>query len=530
MDARRPAYPGAWVGLLSEVSETRREVGRRSLKAFARLYLQRYFSLAPSKLHEELFRLLGDATATRAARLAIAAPRGHAKSTVVSLAYVLWSVCYGTEDYVVIISDTEKQASEHLDAIKAELAGNLVLRQDFPGACEHPGSSPRPPRWRKNEIIARNGVKVVALGAGQKIRGRKHKEHRPSLVIVDDVENEELVGSPERREKLKSWFSRAVLKAGSSRTNFIVIGTVMHYDSLLAELIDPERSPGWAGRKYQAVLSWSDSPELWQEWEAIYCHREEFQGQSGPKAAERFFIEHRDEMLMGAEALWPEREDYYSLMEIRLTEGHASFDSEKQNEPVNPQDCLFQEEDFIYWDDKWASEQELIAAAPSRNIVGSCDPSMGKSSIRGDYSAIITLMRDHKTGILYVLDADIARRKPDEIVDAVIRLHNLRRYTTFAFESNQAQEIMADQLIARSRKLGCCVPVRKVTHTSDKLGRIQSLQPLVKAGTIQFSRRHRTLLEQLRYFPKADHDDGPDALQMAVEVANTGRAKAMILR
>jgi len=64
-----------------------------------------------------------------------------------------------------------------------------------------------------------------------------------------------------------------------------------------------------------------------------------------------------------------------------------------------------------------------------------------------------------------------------------------------------------------------------VTHTSDKLGRIQSLQPLVKAGTIQFSRRHKTLLDQLRYFPKADHDDGPDALQMAVEVGNIGRVR-----
>lgn len=71
------------------------------------------------------------------------------------------------------------------------------------------------------------------------------------------------------------------------------------------------------------------------------------------------------------------------------------------------------------------------------------------------------------------------------------------------------------------RIAGRYLPVRDIQHTSDKLGRIQSLQPLIRSGMLQFSRRHATLLEQLRLFPKAAHDDGPDALEMAVQV---GRA------
>ncbi|MCH8316556.1 MAG: phage terminase large subunit [Planctomycetes bacterium] len=58
-----------------------------------------------------------------------------------------------------------------------------------------------------------------------------------------------------------------------------------------------------------------------------------------------------------------------------------------------------------------------------------------------------------------------------------------------------------------------------ITHTSDKLGRIQSLQPMISSGMVRFSRHHRVLLDQLRQFPMAAHDDGPDALQMAVELA-----------
>ncbi len=46
------------------------------------------------------------------------------------------------------------------------------------------------------------------------------------------------------------------------------------------------------------------------------------------------------------------------------------------------------------------------------------------------------------------------------------------------------------------------------------------LEPMISTGVLRFSRRQRTLLDQLRQFPMAAHDDGPDALQMAVELAH----------
>jgi phage terminase large subunit-like protein len=51
------------------------------------------------------------------------------------------------------------------------------------------------------------------------------------------------------------------------------------------------------------------------------------------------------------------------------------------------------------------------------------------------------------------------------------------------------------------------------------------LQPLVKNATIQFSKKHQTLLDQMKYFPKGAHDDGLDALQMAVELAQKATDK-----
>lgn len=89
-------------------------------------------------------------------------------------------------------------------------------------------------------------------------------------------------------------------------------------------------------------------------------------------------------------------------------------------------------------------------------------------------------------------------------------------------ESNQFQRFLSDELIRRSREAGVYVPVSHLNNTTDKLGRIQRLQPLIRSGTLRLSRRHVTLLDQLRHFPMGAADDGPDALEMAVRTAGCG--------
>lgn len=503
------------------VSARRKALGAKSLEAFAHLYLPAHFKDPPSRMHREVMVGLQEITlARRGARVAVAAPRGHAKSTIVSLACVLWCICYDREKFIILISNTAGQADDLLSHVKAELESNPRLLVDFPRVCEEPGTKPGPPRWRQDEIITRNGVRICAFGAEKKIRGRRHRQDRPGLIILDDVENEELVASQDRREKLLNWFTKAVLKAGDRRTNVVAVGTIMHYGSLLADLVDPQRSPGWEGRKYKAVLAWSARPELWEAWEKIYNDLADGSGKGGPEAAGRFFAANREAMLAGTEVLWPEREDYYRLMEMRLTEGVASFDSEKQNEPINPAECLFRVEDMVFWDDQYHAPEALFAAVGHHGeFYGACDPSLGKAGRHRDGSAIITILRDRKTGFLYVIDADIARRPPDEIIQAITEYHRVRKYRAFGFECNHFQDVLADDLTKYSREKGHLVPIRKITSKGDKVIRIQGLQPKVKTGTIRFSRKHRTLLDQLRQFPKAAHDDGPDALEMAVSVA-----------
>jgi len=507
--------------LTSYVRAESRARASASLRAFGQLYLPHYLQRPDSLMHTELYQLFEGFPARPGARVAVAAPRGHAKSTLVSLVYVLWSICHRHHQFIVLISDTADKAADFLDHVKHELVNNERLAEDYPEVCEPSRRSPRPPRWRHHEIITHNQVKVLSLGYGQNIRGRRHLESRPDLMILDDVESRDNTATAEARAKVNQWFHRSILKAGMPQTQVVVTGTIQHYDSLLARLTDPAKSPTWEGRIYRAVMQWSSRPELWERWSAILHGRSDEQEEGGQEAARTFFEAHREAMLAGTRVLWPEIEDYYTLMLMRETEGPASFDSEKQNEPVNPNDCIFLEEDFRYWEDRWSDEQELIAAMQGHaKFIGACDPSLGRQGRHADDSAIITLLRDDRDGTLYVLDADVGRRRPDRIIDDVLAYARHRKYRRFGFETNQFQSFLADELKRRSNKAGVYLSVEDINNTTDKMGRIQRLQPLIRSGALQFSRRHRTLLKQLRLFPKAAHDDGPDALEMAVTTAS----------
>lgn len=499
------------------ITEIRRALGASGILSFAEVYMSHYLKHPASSMHKDVAEILHAASLERGRKIAIAAPRGHAKSTLGSLFFVLWSICYGRETFVLLVSETADQANKLLQAIKEELESNPLLRQDFPEVCEIPGIKPGPMRWREDEIVTRNGVMVTALGASKRMRGRRNAEHRPSLIVLDDVESEQTVNSPDQREKLQNWFFRTVLKAGDNRTNFVVMGTILHHDSLLATLLDPKNSPSWRGKLYRAVATWSPRPELWARWERIFAGQEEHEGNSGEEAARRFFEAHRAEMVEGTEVLWPEKEDYRKLMEIRLTEGVASFDSEKQNNPIDPKSCLFLRENFIFWNDKHGTEADLIASLANRwQLIGACDPSMGKTGRHSDYCAIVTVLRDLATGTNFILDVLMERLKPHEIIEWILTLHTQRKYSCFVFEANHFQEFVATELQRQGDAREIRPNVLQIKHTTDKIGRIQTLEPLIKRGMVQFHRNQRMLLDQLYQFPKGAHDDGPDALEMAV--------------
>jgi len=233
-------------------------------------------------------------------------------------------------------------------------------------------------------------------------------------------------------------------------------------------------------------------------------------------------------MLAGTKVLWPAKLSYYDLQCIRLTEGEASFNSEMQNQPIDPSACLFSSQWFRYF-----NPAEMDFRAAKFRFFGYCDPSLGRSAT-SDYSAIITLAVDADTGTAYVWDADIQRRHPDRIIADILEKERLLRretgrgYTLFGAETNQFQWFLKEQLARESARQGLYLPIQGVRSTEDKTMRVESLQPDVKNGYILFRPDQTLLLQQLSQFPLGAHDDGPDALEGARTLSRkTGRGVSL---
>ena len=503
------------VSLTAQASQLRRAQGQRSLSAFTKLYLSEHLHHPPSAAHLEIYALLEASLTQRGRKLAIAAPRGFGKSTLVTLAYVLYGICYGQEQFIVLISATASQAIQFLENVKKELTDNQKLLTDFPELA-----APKPSPWTRAELETPTHIRLLALGTGQRIRGRKFGRFRPTLIIADDLENAENTFSLESREQLKDWFNRSILKAGGEGTNYLFLGTLHHPYCLLGEYVDPGAHPEWTKRVYKAILTWPAHTELWSQWSRIYNSQDVWEGADGPHAAKRFYTANQALMDEGIQLLWPARWSFYELR-TQYEDDPISFNSELQNEPINPRDCIFNVEEFSYWDQDYSSPEALLRVlGDDVEFYGACDPSLGHDTMRGDYTALIVLAKDRRDNLLYVLVADLARRSPTETIEAIFAYYQRYRFGSFAIETNQFQELLAEEVERRGQELGQYLPIERVKHTTEhKVRRIQSLHPWVKNGTVRFSRKHTLLLEQCRFFPKGKHDDGLDALEMAVRLA-----------
>ncbi|MBU1187755.1 MAG: phage terminase large subunit [Gammaproteobacteria bacterium] len=391
--------------------------------------------------------------------------------------------------------DTYDQAALQLAAVKVEYEHNPRLRMDYGDACA------RGRVWREDAIITPSNTKIEALGSGMKVRGRRHGPYRPDLVILDDIENDENVRSPEQRDKLENWVDKAVMQLGSADGSLDVIlsGTILHYDGVLARKL---KNPLWRHQRHKSIIQMPSDMALWDRWEEILLNE-------GIKAADLFYRANRNAMNKGAVVSWPAARPLVKLMTIRARDGHAAFDSEHQNDPINSEEATFSNIRF------WVEDCARWVFA------GAVDPSLGKSGKGRDPSAILVGGFDRQTGVLDVIEARIKKRLPSLLIAEVIDLQRQFGCHIWGFETVQFQEFLRQQLVDESIKAGVPVPTAPLIPNTDKLLRIESLEPYVRDGKIRLHSSQTTLLSQMRHWPKADHDDGPDALQMLWHVVST---------
>ena len=500
-------------------ADLRRQLGEIDQRFFARFYLHEHFTKPFADMHLRLLARVKRMFSIEGRVNDVAAcPRGHGKTTIVTLAVPLHKIVYRLRRHILIISDSFDQAKEQLATVKDELENNSRILEDF--------GSLKGPKWQAAEIETNTGVKLVALGARMKIRGRKYRHTRPDLMVVDDIENLIAVQSETRRDALSDWFLRSVMRAGWEDTKVLVVGNFLHHDCLLARLV---ANPMFGSLTFQALPEWPTRMDLWDEWKEIIT---DLSLANKEEVARQFFLDRREVMLAGARSAWPEAFPVYDLMVMRVSEGEASFSMELQNEPTDPTRALFRNvqtyrKEYRVPEGKdsldgeiWLVPNTTGVAVPlsACAIFGFTDPSMGRT-VSSDYSAI-SILAKAPTNQLFVLEADTRRRPPAFIMQAQTRWAQQYSILRWGIESNAFQALYATESARTAMEEASYLPILAINQLANKALRLQSLEPDFSNGYLLVHETGQELLKkQLAEYPMGAHDDALDALEGARSLA-----------
>lgn len=403
------------------------------IEAFSGVYLSpRYDSAQPTPdFHRECWeRYCSDHPAC-----ATAAPRNHAKSTALTHDYILATLLFRAEPYIILVGATEEMAIEHLGDIANELRENEDLIRDF--KIKEFNTD------QKTDIVVEcvDGYqfRVIARGAEQKIRGRKWNGRRPGLIVFDDIEDDEQVESRDRRRKFRKWFFRACKQALRDGGRIRGHGTILHEDSLLNHLM---RNKEWDSKLYKAHNAFDDFTNI----------------------------------------LWPEKFPESRLRKIQrefVEEGDAAgYAQEYLNDPADNEDAYLRKEDFLPMSEADRDSWKRICAA--------ADFAVSKADAANRTS--FTIGGKDLENILHVIDQRVDRWDTLEWVDEMFLIEKRYHPEIFWVEDGVIWKAVAPTVYKEMQKRDIWINIVPVPSVKDKATRGRSLQKRMRAGGMRFDK------------------------------------------
>ena len=434
-----------------------------NIDLFGQWFFGQYTTLDTPLFHRLMWK-----DASVPGKKAFAAPRGHGKTTSMDMIFPAWVIVNRLKHFIPIISSSLSQSKTFVNILKEELGNNDLITEVYGSQVGRV--------WNDGEFETSGFTRVEAHSPETKIRGRRYLQWRPDLMLIDDLENDENVGSELQRQKLRRWFLRAAMRAGSKDMDVVYVGTVLHFDSLLKNIIDGKKEfKSWKRRKFQAIMKTEDGQE---------------------------------------QSLWPQ---LYSIEELRAMRddpehpdfmGSIVFSQEMQNEPMSDEDAIIRQE--------WILIEEEAPTSGVTKTVMTIDPAISKKETADSTAKIIAKrVGDQKTGHVWITGISNRRMSFSEGVADAERWYRLMRPTSIHIESVAFQEAYHQALKEKH------LPVFPIKRDKDKIRRVRAQSRFFEAHRVHFVSGTENLelaISQLLQFPLSDHDDIVDAIIDAVEL------------
>ena len=440
---------------------TLKRVFETDIHSFAKFFFPNYMGTKTPTFHKEIYELLED---TSIEKMVIGAPRGHGKSSIFNLFYLAWAICNKKAKFILMISDTYSQSALFLETLKSELASNEKIKAFY--------GEMKSEKWSEDELVTKNGVMVKCIGSGMKVRGLKFRESRPDLVVGDDLENDESVENKERRDKMERWFNGALVPSLAVDARIVVIGTILHYDSLLSKLLSDKYYDEFTKRTYRAI----------QE---------------------------------NGKAIWKEHLSVAKLEEIKknyLRNGMGYvFYQEYQNDPVSDENRKFKIETFRYYEDKEIERKTL-------NTFIAIDRAYSLKKT-ADFTGIVVVSVD-KENMWYIRLAERLKGTEGEIIEKIFNLKEYFKPNVVGIEQKAFEYTLKPTLESEMRRRNVFFKVTELKDAGNsKIKRIEGLVPRFESGSIFLKQGMDDLQDELTRFPSAPHDDVADALSYILKLA-----------
>lgn len=442
-------------------------------KFFNRTIMPDRFFREFSSLHDEIY----EAIEGPHKKVAIAAPRGFGKSTTVNVALPAKKILYREKNFIVPISCTAKQAIFQAEDLKQELITNQMVKQFFGGMR----ADSRDEYFSKETWVTSTGTMVLPRGAGQQVRGLRFRTHRPDLIIADDLEDSEAVLNEENRKKTKEWFFSDVVNSvdlGSDQWKILVIGTILHEDALLENLLEDD---DWYSIRLE--LCNDDYKSNWPD----------FMNDQAVKALADTYREK-------------------GMLDV--------FYREFRNIPISKEDAIFKQEYFRYYDETDAEFQKIAKRLEHIILV---DPAKTVKLHSAD-SAVVGIGVDVKTSSIYVRDVVAGKMYPDQLYANALGMAARLRARAIGLEVTSLNEFITFPFKNEMIRTGQVYPLVELHARAKKEERIAAMVPFYRNGFVfHNTKNNHQLEEQLLTFPRCKRFDIIDALAYFVEMLDVGQ-------
>ena len=260
---------------------------------------------------------------------AIAGTRGEGK-TKLAIYTALFLTLTGLSTFPIVIGKNQRKSENELKTVREKLQQSELLLADFPElsvplqaiggwssrarmqtCCGEFTNSELgadhliyptikrhqlPDDWPDEIESVSRGQVIASIGVDGGVRGTNYRDKRPSIAIIDDIEDRQAAESDAIIEKNEDIVEKDIagLASSAKRVARVFLCTIQNRKCLAFKYTDPKQKPSWKGKRYRKMIRRPDRMDLVQQYMTLRIEREE--NDPDARVAFRFWKDNRSEL------------------------------------------------------------------------------------------------------------------------------------------------------------------------------------------------------------------------------------------